>query len=157
MGFSTLLAIIPHPLFCRYRRCRCSRTDTDNLQNRIAILSAVVMNFVAIMSDETARRDRLQIIRVVIAAGADPPRAGNHGNESVIRMRMRLAVVMRLPFVQHHIKPRLGRVADQYCGFRAAGIGDPFDVIGQLDRNSLGIKIGRRYGTEAQGQAGCQR
>jgi len=61
-----------------------------------------------------ARRNRFQIIRVVIAAGADPPSTGNHGDEAVVRMRMRLAVVMRFPFVQHHIKPRFGRVADQY-------------------------------------------
>jgi len=60
---------------------------------------------------------------------------------------MRLAVVMRFPFVQHHIKPRFGRVADQYRGFRTARVCNPFDVIRQLDRNRIGIEIGHPSGT----------
>jgi len=89
MGFSTLLAIPSHPLFYRYRRSRCRRSDTDNLQYRIAILGTIIMNFVAIVGNKATRRNRFQIIRVVIAAGADPPSAGNHGNKPVVRMRMK--------------------------------------------------------------------
>jgi hypothetical protein len=139
-----------YKLLCRRRR---SRPNADDLQNRVFVLGAVVMDFIAVMGDETAGRDRFQVRRIVVGAGAYPPGAGDDGDESVVGMRMRLAVVMRFPLVQNHIQTRFARVADQYCRLRAAGVGNPIDLLRQFDRNGPGIEIGRGCGAEASEQS----
>jgi hypothetical protein len=64
--------------------------------------------------------------------------------------RVRYAYIFNRQEIQFKIK---GTRSVRYL----TGIADLLDVIGRLGRNRLGIEIGRRYGTEAQCQAGCQR
>jgi hypothetical protein len=55
-------------------------------------------------------------------------------------MGVGLAVVMGLPLVEDDVQARLGRIAHQHGGLRAAGVGDPFDLVGQLDGDGLRIE-----------------
>jgi hypothetical protein len=56
------------------------------------------MDFVAVMGDETAGRHRFQAVRIVVAASADPPGAGNDRDEAVVGMRVRLVKVGNIGF-----------------------------------------------------------
>src|SRR5665213_868685 len=84
-----------------------------NFQNHVFILRAVVMNLFANVPHITSWRDRHGAIGIELRSSAHPPRSGNYGDEPVIRMKMRMAHVMRVPLHQLHINARLFGIAGQ--------------------------------------------
>src|ERR1700719_720362 len=84
---------------------RGCRTHADDFQDHVGVFGAVVMNFVLVVRDETSGRHRLHAVSIVLAARVHPPRSLQHGDESVVGMKVRAAVVMRLPLDQYYVKP----------------------------------------------------
>src|SRR5215472_17647370 len=93
-------------LFCFRGRC-CSRTFADNFDHCLLIFGAIVVDLFAKVGDEAAGGHGHSALRIKLAAGSHPPRPGDNGDETVIRMEMRPAHGMRTPFDEHDVESGL--------------------------------------------------
>src|SRR5579862_4661794 len=75
----------------------------DNLQHHIPVLCSVVVDLFAKMRDKTPWRHGNGAVRVVFGARAHPPGPGNDRDEPVVRMKVRMTHMMRMPFVQDNV------------------------------------------------------
>src|ERR1700682_4967242 len=69
----------------------------------LAVLRAVVVDLAAVMHDEASRRHRRGALRIEFLAGSHPPRAREHQNVAVVRMKVRSAEGARRKPVAHRI------------------------------------------------------
>jgi hypothetical protein len=118
-GSAVRFALFP-VLVCllHFRRCSRSRPFSDDLQHRLRILRAIVMNLFPKMRDEAPRRHRNRLVRLEFRSRAHPPSPRNHCDEPVVRMPVRMAHVMRSPLHQHDVKTRLRRISRQHRHLR---------------------------------------
>src|SRR5215472_9424802 len=103
-------------LFCFRGRC-CSRTFADNFYHCLLIFGAIVVDLFAKVGNEAAGGHGHSALRIKLAAGPHPPRPGDHGDETVIRMEVWPAHGMRTPLDQHDVESGLVRIALQYSDF----------------------------------------
>src|SRR5262245_9441917 len=92
------------------------------------------MHLLAEMGYEGAGRQRNAVIGIECRSAAHPPRPAEHGDESVVGMEVRPAEMIALePLVEHDVKSRLRRVADEHRVLRAGGAWwIPFDLVRQF-------------------------
>ena len=83
------------------------------------------------VDDEAAGRHRLHPVRIVLGPSIHPPRAGEDGDVAIVGMKVRAAVVMRKPFLEHHVEAGLGRITDQDRLPGTRGILLPLDLVRQ--------------------------
>ena len=120
------------PLLRLFYPGACRGALAHNKENRILVLGAIPVHLLAEMGDEGTCWHRYGIGRVKFIAGTNPPRALEHRNEAVIGMKMRATKVVTCePFVDHDIKARLFRVADEHRAAVTAGT-LPLDLIRQF-------------------------
>src|SRR5437016_4734747 len=105
---------------------RIRRTHADDLKDDFSIPRAIVMDLISVVDHVAAGRNRFHTIGIVFGTGVHPPRARQHRDVTIVRMRMRTAVVMRRPFGENNVKPRFGRVTEQNRLFGPTWTGYPF-------------------------------
>src|SRR6202012_735483 len=87
-----------------FGRRRGRRTLADDEERCVFLLGAVEVDLFAKMGNERARAHRQGGFRIEFRAGADPPRAAEYGDETVVRMEVRTAeVIAAEPFDHLHV------------------------------------------------------
>ena len=121
-------------------------------------LGAVVVHALGPVDHVRAGRHRHGRLGIELAAIADPPGAGEHHEEAVVRMEMRAAHVARQPGEQHRVGTGLGRIALQHRGAIArARVLGPLDVGRQLEADDLRIELDRAGAATSCSSAGMRR
>src|SRR3984893_1810750 len=110
----------------------CRGALAHNKKNRVLVLGAIPVHLLAEMGDKGTCGHWHGIGRVELIACTDPPRALEHGDEAVVGMKMwATEVVTCEPFVDHDIKARLLRVADEHR-VAVTTVTLPLDLISQF-------------------------
>src|SRR5580698_2919020 len=119
----------------------CGRSFPNDLQHRLRILCSIVVNLFAEMRDEAPGREGNCLVRIEFCSGAYPPRPGDHGDEPVVRVPVRMAHAMRSPFDEHYVQAGLRRIAQQDGGLGTDGVVLPRNLVRQFESEHLGIQI----------------
>src|SRR5216684_4659176 len=95
------------------------------------VLGAVPMHLLGEMRDERAGGHRYREIRIELVARGDPPGALDHGDEAIVRMKVRAAEVARPEPVHDHVQAGFFRIADEHRLVDAGGSGRvaPLELI----------------------------
>src|SRR5215831_6184231 len=117
----------------------CRGALAHNKENRVLLLGAIPVHLFAEMGDEGTGGHRHGIGRIELIAGTNPPRALEHRDETIVGMKMwATEVVTCQPFVDHDIKARLFRVADEHRVAVTTGT-LPLDLVRQFVDNCCWI------------------
>src|SRR5712692_7911319 len=98
------------------------------------VLRSVPMHLLGEMRDERAGGHRHREARIELVARGDPPGALDHGDETVVGMKVRPAEVARLEAVHDHVQPGLFRIADEH---RLVDVGGAQGPSGQKQHEKL--------------------
>ena len=144
----------PRPIRCSlgFRGGGGGGAFADDFEDCLGVLGAVVVDLLAEVGDESAGRERDGRVGIEPGAGADPPGAGEDGDEAVVGVEMGMAEMTGSPFHEDDVEAGLRRVAGNDGHLRADGIVGPMDLIGQFVGDSLGVKIGGFPGCKCGGK-----
>src|SRR5262249_1137598 len=106
----------------------------------------------SVVDDVAARWHGHRAGRVEGLAGAHPPGAGEHHEESIVRVEVRTAHVAGQPPDAHDVRARLARVAVEHrLLVGAGGVSNPFDIGGRGEIRRAAVEVAgvaRRQGYE---------
>jgi hypothetical protein len=108
-------------------------THRDELEGGALRPCSVVVHLVWDIVDNSTRAHGNGVVFIEFGAGADQEGPCEDGDESLIRMRVRLTPNVGAAFGDLHVQTGLRRVAKQGRCFAAASIVFPFQLIGQSE------------------------
>src|SRR5438552_2110277 len=126
----------------------CRRPHADDLEDALLIPRAIVVDLFAVMDDKAAFGNRLHTVRVVLCARIHPPRSLEYRDVTVVRMKVRTAVLVRRPPREHDVEARLRWIASHNSLVRTAGGANPLDVLRKLNGDCLRIEVRGSNGAE---------
>src|SRR5262249_16151983 len=115
------------------------RTHGNELEGGAFWPCSVIVHLIWDIVDDSARPYGNGVVFVEFRAGADQESPCQHGDESVIRMSMRLTPGVGAAFGDLHVQTGFGRVAKQSRCFAIASTVFPFKLIGQSEVSRLAV------------------